>query len=306
MSEQQPLIFDCRYQWQDGQVRVIVEGFEVLLVLFDPKNFSDALFEKLKLREPFLTVSDETRAYIHAQVRRIESEKGREVTDEQMVFIERELIRRIELQFIKESIETAANAVNKNLQKVTELVWEKVIQASSFSGGNALRDILNLPYQKFSAKDIKEALFRDDWERIKPIAGVAHGGARTRKAGFVWDEEKAVQLYQTVEALPRHGADDLPMWEYAHKMLADNDYDHETILFLKSRPVFQDVPDELLKEAADVWRRYDESWDSLPPDSSPQAFAFRHACHKLGFPYKAYNTVRTNYYRGRKVAENTG
>ena len=96
---------------------------------------------------------------------------------------------------------------------------------------------------------------------------------------------------------------DKPMWEYAQLQMRDNDYDHDTITWLKSRPAFVDVPEDLLKDAAKVWHQFDERWESLPAEHSPQGFAFRHACRKLGYPKNAYNTLRTKYYKGKKEHE---
>jgi hypothetical protein len=305
MEKQGQLTFTVHRRFREGEVRIIVDNFEVMRVLFDRAHFAQVLFEKLKLSSPFLTISEDQRRQISEGARKIFAEEGIEGGDEIIRGLEKELLKRVELQVIKENVESAAKRASDNLPDVAAIVWERLMQAVAFSGANDLREVLNMPSEKYSAKDIKDALFRDEWERIKPIAGVAHGGARARKAKFVWDEDKALQFYQTVEALPRYGADNRPMWEHAREVLRDNDYDHDTIQFLRSRPAFRDVPEELLKEAASVWRQYDERWDSLPPENSPLAFAFRHACHTLDFPYTAYNTVRTNYYKGKKGAEGT-
>lgn len=302
MAEQPPLEFNVHYQSREGEVRVILGQFEVMRVLFSRDNFSAGMFEKLKHTSPFLTLTDDMRERVRAKVREAVAREGRVVTDEFMEASETDALRQLELMLIKESIETATKGVNDNLQNVVNVMWRMVLQAAGFAGANVMRDLLAMQGDKYSAKAIKDAL----WDEIKPLAGVTHGGARPRKAQFVWDTEKALQLYQTVETLPRYGANNRPMWEHAREALRDNDYDHDTIQFLKSRPAYQDVPEELLKEAANVWRQYDDSWDTLPPENSPLAFAFRHACHKLDFPYTAYNTVRTNYYKGKKAAEGKG
>lgn len=218
--------------------------------------------------------------------------------------LEAEALRAVGLDLIKISIENSVKLASENLVNIMQMIWERLIQATFYSGANEIRDLLQVPEQKYSAKEIKEGIFRADWERIKPLAGVAHGGKRPRKSKFAWDADKALKFYETVESLPRYGADKILMWEYARDLLRDNDYDYETVLFLKARPMFSDVPEELLKEAAKGWRQYDENWSSLPPANSPQAFAFRHACKKLSYPEYAYNTLRTKYYEGKKTSEN--
>jgi hypothetical protein len=306
MEDKQYPTFKFHYEFREGEIRVFLEGFEVMRMMFYPDSYSNAIFEKLKQGNAFIMVSEEDRRGMYALVRERLAEKGVKASDEGITALEDMAIRSVELDLIKKSVEKAVKLVSDNLINVVQMVWEKLLQATFFSGANELRDILEAPEQKYSAKEIKEGIFRADWERLKPLVGVTHGGARPRKAKFVWDAEKALTFYQTVEALPRHRADKLTMWEYAREVLRDNDYDHETIQFLMARPMFSDVPEELMKEAAKVWRQYDERWDSLPPANSPLAFAFRHACHKLDYPEYAFNTLRTKYYEGKKAAETKG
>jgi len=300
--EGQPLVLDVTYQVEkyasgEVQVRIVVEGFQVMLILIHPDNFSNSYFNKLQHFPTVLAITNEQRELFLTELRRVEAETGRQFMADEVEALERGLMRRVQLSAIKQSTDKAAKRVADNFKNVADMAWKLVFQSAGFSGANEFRDIINMQDEKYSAKDI--------WENLKPLAGVQHGGKRQRKAAFSWDAEKALKFYQTVEALPRYGADSRPMWEQAREVLRDNDYDHDTIQFLRSRPAFQDVPEELLKEAANVWRQYDESWNSLPPENSPLAFAFRHACHKLDFPYTAYNTVRTNYYKGKKGAEGT-
>ena len=60
--------FNLQYQFRDGEVRVILEGLEVMRVLFSSDHLSKALFEKLKLSEPFLQINDEQRARIRERL----------------------------------------------------------------------------------------------------------------------------------------------------------------------------------------------------------------------------------------------
>jgi hypothetical protein len=293
--------YDCLVK--DGEIIYSIEGIEVFRGVFNPENYAQAFFKKLKPSEPFLTISEDQRRRLYAGVREASAKEGKEISDEELSRLEPEGLYQLSLKLLMQSIENATKRVADNLPQIVTMIFQRVLYATFYAGANDLRDIVEVPEQKFSAKEIRDAIFQPEWERIKNLAGVAHGGARPRKAKFVWDAEKALKFYQTVEALPRHGADKLPMWEYAREVLRDFDYDYETIQFLMKRPMFSDVQEELLKEAAKVWRQYDENWNSLPPESSPQAFAFRHACAKLGFPYTTYNTARTNYYKGKKASE---
>lgn len=80
MGEQPSVIVN--YQFREGEVRVVFEGFEVLSVLFYSDNYSKALFEYLKQSDPFLTLSEEQRIEIYAQVREKLAEQGIDASNE--------------------------------------------------------------------------------------------------------------------------------------------------------------------------------------------------------------------------------
>src|SRR5437879_1809931 len=155
------------------------------------------------------------------------------------------------------------------------MIWENlVIQATAFAGANELRDMLDVQEQKYSAQEIKKGLFDPTWEMIKPLAGVTHGGKRKRKQPvFVWDKDKAKEFYKAVQALPRLSKKSL--WEYAFEQLRGNDYAPEIVTWLQSNLAFVDSPAPLLREAASVWRTYEEEGKNIPAELKPQAFAFR-------------------------------
>ena len=297
-----------RFEWKiadDGEAIFSLDGVEIFRVGFNAENCANVLFKKIKIDKPFLRIQPEKEQEYFTRVREELVKQGEkaEVTDEQIRGLFQPALLELCKQLVKRSLEDATEHTKNNLPAIVNTTFQKVVQAIFFSGTNTLRDNIEQPETKYSAKDVIDAVFGPDIELIKMLAGVTPGGARRRKSKFAWDTEKARRMYETVEALPRYGTDNKPMWEYARDLLRDNDYDYETIQFLKNRPMFADVPEDLLKEAARVWRRYDENWDSLPPENSPFAFTLRHACHKLDFPYTTYNTARTNYYKGKKASE---
>jgi hypothetical protein len=136
------------------------------------------------------------------------------------------------------------------------------------------------------------------------LAGVTRGGKRSRKSSFTWDKEKAKLFYQTVQSLPHISKK--PLWEYAQEQLRENDYDATTMGWLKSHPAFADSPENLIKEAVTAWRSCEEAAQNIPDQSKPLAFAFRHACQKLGYPENAFNTLRKKYYEGKRAVESQG
>ena len=231
--------------------------------------------------------------------------KGTKLTDEEIKKFEELAARKLELKLIKDSIEPSVKRANDNLLVVVKMIFERLLQATAFVGANELRDMLEVPEQKYSAREMKEGIFRAEWELIKPLVGVKHGGERKRKQpAFTWDKDKAKELFKTVQALPRISRKSL--WEYAAEQLRENDYAAEIVTWLQSNPAFIDSPEHLLKEAASIWRSYEEESKNIPAESKPLAFAFRHACYKLGYSAGKYNTLRTRYYEGKKAQESIG
>lgn len=299
-----PVTFQWGCKNNDGEVIFTLDEVEIFRTLFNAENCANVLFEKIKPDESFLKIGPKQLKDIFAKVRAMVTEQEAKVSDAQLSkLVQSPFLKEVSNRLVKQSLESATKRASDNLPAVVAVVLQKVVHAISFSASNILRERLELPETKYSAKEVIDAVFRPDMELVKILAGVTQGGKRKRKSKFVWDAEKTLKFYQTVEALPRYGVDKISMWEYARGMLRDNDYDDETIQFLLRRPMFTDVPDSLLKEAAKVWRKYDESWDSLPAKYGPQAFAYRQACHILNYPEYAYNTLNQKYYEGRKVSK---
>ncbi len=292
--------FKVEYQFQQGEVRVLLEGIEVMRVLFDSANYGKALFSKLKESDSFISFSEEQQRKERENL----ANKGVEVSDEKFNNALQRVTREIELKIIRDSIEPAVKNADENLLNVVRLIWENlVIQATAFAGANALRDKLNAQEQKYSAKDIKKGLLDPVYDLIKPLAGVKHGGERKRKTtAFTWDEDKAKEFFKTVQALPYISKK--PLWEYALEQLRGNDYAPNIVTWLQSNPALVDSPERLLSKAASIWSAYDKENNKIPAEWKPQSFAFRHACYKLNYPKKVpFNTLRTKYYEGRKALE---
>jgi hypothetical protein len=306
MPEPEGPSFNFEYQRiSKGEVRVVVEGFEVMRVFFFSQSLHKALFEKLQFSEPWISIPDPAvRKAVFEGLRQRFRDQGftvnDNVTDEFLSQFLGPALRNMEHHFIDASARSAVQRIENKLQIVTKLLWDKLLQVAGLSGANALRDMLDVPDQKYKAHEMKDAIFHDEWELLKPVIGVTHGGARKpRKSKFTWDADKARQFYKAVQALPRISKK-LP-WEYAEEQLRANDYTADMITWLQSHPAFAKSPEALLKEAASIWRTYEEQGQNIPAKHKPLAFAFRHACHKLGYPEKAYNTLRTRYYEGKKA-----
>lgn len=272
--------------YDERNVIVLLKGQPIFELLFYPENFNEA-FPK-ELYQSYLTPTvNQARAYYYA-------ERGEDLPEEEFIKAGEHVL----VDYLKAETFRVSHELSVRLPEIVSLFIDTAITIIRLGIGNSSGEETSTTLSEI------EKIFEPRWQMIKKdYLGVTQGGARPRKSKFTWNTTKAAEFYRAVEALPRHGADKLPMWEYARQMLRENDYDHDTIQFLKSRPMFADVSEGLLREAANIWRQHDENWSSLPPANSPQAFAFRHACRKLGYPEYAYNTLRTKYYKGKKTAD---
>jgi hypothetical protein len=302
-GELQELKFQYNCQIQEDQVVYSLDGAEIFRVVFNSENCTNVFFDKLKSSDSFLKVSPEQRTRVYAAVREVIAEQGQDVTDEQIKQIEGEALKALELQLLKESIERATKQVSKNLPQVVVMIWQKILHVMTFSGANALRDILQLSEQKFGAEEIKKALFQPEWERLKILSGISRGGRRERK-GFVWTNEKKKAFYKEAESLPEHKGKSI--WQFVLDELIEQEFDAETVAWLKSRSFLKVMPKELLDSAINTWRKYlpDEAWSEMKPDDKPRAFEFRHALRLLDYPDEfAYSTLESYYYDGKKLSD---
>jgi hypothetical protein len=271
--------------YDEKNVIVLLKGQVIFELLFYPENLDEA-FPKALYQQYLPPTVNQARAYYYA-------ERGEELPEEELIKAGEPVL----MEYLKAETLRVSHELSVRLPEITSLFIDTAITIIRLGIGNSSGE-----REKSTTLSEIEKMFEPHWQMIKKdYLGVTQGGARARKSRFTWNTAKAAEFYRTVEALPRHGADKLPMWEYARDLLRDNDYDHDTIQFLTSRPIFADVPEGLLREAANIWRQHGETWDALPPANSPQAFEFRHACHKLGYPNYSYNTLRKKYYEGKRV-----
>ncbi|MDX6269891.1 MAG: hypothetical protein QOD28_1114 [Acidobacteriota bacterium] len=156
---------------------------------------------------------------------------------------------------------------------------------------------------------IKELLVEDflakhaNDEEVKRALRIQQGGARKRK-GFAWRKKEKVAFYQKVESLPKK--DDKSYMQYALDTLIEQEFDAETISWLKSRPMLKDVSDVLFNEAIKTWRKYllHENWKEMKAEEKPLAFEYRHVLNLLDYPDKyTFSTLDTHYYIGKKLSD---
>jgi len=287
-------------------VSILLDKRYIFQVFFHPENLRES---RLQLRRRNLpSPSDEMKTETRTELLRF----GIDVSEEQNLIDHYQLNAPGPDGYSIGEVDVEAYRISKEISAILpDMTWflcsatmdvaTLAIQdlfAEIMSGCPDLGDDEKAKYAiRTKAGDI-EKLFHPFLKRMKTYVGITQGGARERKAPFVWDVEKAWGFYTAVQFMPRIG--DKPLWEYARERLRDHDYDLATISWLKSCKAFLDVPDDLLTEAANIWRRYDKNWDSLPAKYSPQAFTFRHACHQLRYPEYAYNTLRAKFYQGRE------
>lgn len=105
--------------------------------------------------------------------------------------------------------------------------------------------------------------------------------------------------------MPKHKGKSV--WKFALEELIEQEFDSETVAWLKSRSYLKSLPEKLLDDAIKTWRKYlpEESWGEMKSDDKPRAFEFRHALHLLGYPGEfTHSTLETYYYEGKKLFDN--
>jgi hypothetical protein len=292
--------------YSSNAVSVLLDNRYIFQVFFYPENLRES---RLQIRRRLLPEPSEE---MKTETRKELLRYGIEVSDEESLIRHYQLnepgldgysIGEVDVEAYRVSREISAL-----LPDMTWILCSATIDVATFAIRDLFGEIMSgcpdLGVEEMEKYAIRtkagdvEKLFQPFLKRMKAHVGVTQGGARQRKARFVWDVEKAWEFYTAMQFMPLIGGQ--PLWEYARERLRDHQYDLATISWLKSCREFVDVPEDLLTEAASAWRRYEENWDSLPAKYTPQAFAFRHACHQLNYPEYAYNTLRAKYYQGRK------
>lgn len=209
--QQLNLSWECRKE--DDQVVFYLEGIEVFRASFNAENYAAVFFEKLKSDEVFLRVSDEQRARYYEAVREIVAKEDLTPSDDELREIEPKALLLLGQKLLKDSLLHGANQIGNNLPRVVATILNKITHAGVLVGGNQLRDVLEIPEQKLSVTQIKDALFSRDWEYLKPILGVAPpGGARNVK--HAWTDEDRVCLATKYEELQ-------PIWIEAKRIAKD-------------------------------------------------------------------------------------
>jgi hypothetical protein len=160
-----------------------------------------------------------------------------------------------------------------------------------------------------TASEFKKILIEDflakhsNEPELRRALRVKRGGPRKRK-GFVWTKQRKITFYRSVNRLPKQNG--MSVWQFILKMLIDQEFDEQTVSWLKSRPALKGIPKEILNDAIRRWRKYlpEERWNEFKRDDSVRAFEFRHALHLLEYPVEfAYSTLETYYYEGKKLSE---
>src|SRR6185295_19374150 len=92
---------------------------------------------------------------------------NKNISDEEVEEILPEALKILGLRLLKDSIDRTTKRVRENLPHVVAMIIHRILQGTILVGDNDLRDVLNVPEQKRSAREIKDGIFQPDWERIK-------------------------------------------------------------------------------------------------------------------------------------------
>lgn len=270
-----------------------IDGAEICRLTFNPQNFVENFYKSLPFPSP------ET---LMAEIQSIKEQGGIEPIGEETNPNFKAALEKATLMVMLEmKTKHIAEMISENLAYLLLNIMEDAIRAYAFNGSIELNKQTG---KAISSSRFKEVYLKQQWSRIVTMAGIKQGGARERK-GFVWSEEKKAAFYDKVEALPKHKSKSI--WQFLLDELIEQEFDAETVTWLRSNPAIKNVPKELLNEAIKTWRKYleGEDWDKMKPEDKPRAFEFRHALHLLEYPNEfKYSTLDTYYYEGKKLSDN--
>jgi hypothetical protein len=270
-----------------------IDNNEVFRLTFNPQNFIDNFHKSVPIPEP----PDGVRENVRSILERTNIKRSEEEIEEAVEKASWEIMKVVS----EEKNNHIAACISENLHRLLVAVIEDAVKAYAIEGTIELNKQAGRSIQIGKYKD---AILKQHWARIRDLAGIKQGGARERK-GFVWTPEKKVAFYKEVESLPKHKGKSI--WQFVLDELIEQEFDTETIEWLKSRSYLKAIPEELFDSAVKTWRKYlpDESWSGMRPDDKPRAYEFRHVLHLLGYPDEfTYSTLETYYYEGKKLSDN--
>jgi hypothetical protein len=192
------------------------------------------------------------------------------------------------LNFIVEKLDVSRICAELDEHQTLDFVPPKMAQ---FAG-----ETKKILVEDFLAKHTNE-------QEVKRALGIKQGGARKRQ-GFVWTGKEKIAFYQQVESLPKRGSESY--WKYALDVLIEQEFDVETLTWLKSRPGVKDFPEQLFDEAVKTWRKYlkSDNWNEMKPEEKPRAFEYRHALYLLSYPDKfKFSTLDKQFYVGKRLSD---
>jgi len=269
-----------------------IEGIEIFRLTFNHDNFAENLSKTWPSPKPSESAI--------ANVRSMLKEHDPERSDEEInAWADRfhEIMMKV---VTEEKAKHIAERISENLDSLLIAVMEDAIKAYGLEGTILLNEQAG---KQINISQYKDIILKQHWSRIRDLAGIKQGGARKRK-GFVWTNERKIAFYEKVEALPKHK--DKPVWQYLLEELIEQEFDADTIAWLRTRPAVKDIPKELFDRAVKTWRKHlaDESWNQMKPEDKPRAFEFCHALHLLDYPQSSkYKTLETYYYEGKNLSD---
>jgi hypothetical protein len=177
----------------DGTHVFSVEGREVLGIKFNPANYVEFSFKKLKDKALHLNAAGEGHDLLQQKIRAEYQDKGITLTEEQGNQIEREMLDWYAQKLLKDSLTELAATIGENVNQAGMAVLAKIIQAAGFSVANLMRDALQVT-EKLKVSDVQSIIYKPEWDRLKTIVGLqsTHGGKRNVKHNWTPEELKCL------------------------------------------------------------------------------------------------------------------
>lgn len=186
----------------DGAHVFSVEGREVLSIKFNPLNYAEFTFQKLKDKALQLNAAGEGHDLLQQMIRDDSQKKGTNLTEEQVNEIERKMLDWYAQKLVKDSLIELATTIDQNINQAGMAVLAKIVQTAGFAVANSLRDSVGMP-EKLKAADVQNIIYKPEWDRLKTIVGLhsTQGGARNIKHAWT-DEDRRCLAAKYAELLP--------------------------------------------------------------------------------------------------------
>jgi hypothetical protein len=280
--------FNWHFEIQEETVNYELDGLRVLSTVFESNNFASALFEKIKNDKVYIKLPENRKTQMYDRWRELLAKEGIEVTNEQIEELVPLAMVQLQQKLLLEGLINTTKQIRARLPQVLLSILSDLTQASLYAGVNQVRDVLNVK-EKYSEKEMRDALYGEHWDRIKTLLDLApRGGARNIKHRWTDNERQCL----------RARYDELrPIWNEAKRIALQAQRSREKTRKANWRKevlnAYPDLPADLLERFAKPFKGDDSS--------RPATMAMLQAKRECGISEEYSFRQLTEIIKARKI-----